>query len=63
MEPPPVKVICAWCLEAGKPAVVREKEPLDDPEETHGVCADHRKALEAPARDSGAAPRPDSPAA
>jgi hypothetical protein len=43
-----VKVICAWCLEEGKPAVVREKEPLDDPEDTHGVCAEHKEKLRDP---------------
>jgi hypothetical protein len=40
-----VKVICAWCLEEGKPALVREKEPLDDPEESHGVCLEHKALL------------------
>ena len=32
-----MKVICSWCEAEGKPAVVREKEPFDDPDETHGV--------------------------
>jgi hypothetical protein len=43
-----MKVICAWCLEEEKPAVVREKEPLDDAEETHGVCPEHKALLERP---------------
>jgi hypothetical protein len=34
--------------EEGRPAVVREKDPLDDPDETHGVCADHKAQLKAP---------------
>jgi hypothetical protein len=33
-----MKVSCAGCEAEGRPAVVREKEPLDDPEETHGVA-------------------------
>lgn len=33
----------------GKPALVREKEPFDDPEETHGVCAEHKAMLGEPA--------------
>jgi hypothetical protein len=43
-----VKVVCAWCLEEGRPAIVREKEPFDDPDETHGVCAEHKERLKAP---------------
>jgi hypothetical protein len=43
-----VNVICSWCEAEGKPAVVREKEPLDDPEETHGVCPEHKALLSAP---------------
>ncbi len=43
-----MKVVCAWCLEEGKPALVREKEPLEDPEETHGVCPEHKERLRSP---------------
>lgn len=32
-------------LDFGKPALVREKEPFDDPDETHGVCAEHKERL------------------
>jgi len=41
----PVRVVCAWCLKEGRPALVREKEPFEDPEETHGVCAVHKAML------------------
>jgi hypothetical protein len=44
---------CAWCLEEGKSAVVREKEPLDDPEETHGVCPEHKALLGTPPQPTG----------
>jgi hypothetical protein len=39
------EVVCSWCEGEGKPALVREKEPLDDSEETHGVCPEHKVLL------------------
>lgn len=41
-----MKVLCARCLKAGKPALIGEREPLDDPTETHGICPDHRLEVE-----------------
>ena len=41
-----MKVVCSWCEVEGKPALVREKEPLEDPEETHGVCKEHKALLD-----------------
>jgi hypothetical protein len=41
-----MKVICAWCHKEGKPAFVREKAPLTDTRETHGVCPAHLAWLE-----------------
>ncbi len=38
-----VKVICAWCRDEGKPGDLGEREPLDDPAPTHGVCSRHRE--------------------
>jgi hypothetical protein len=29
-----VKIVCAWCAEEGRPALIGEKEPMDDPDET-----------------------------
>src|SRR5262249_3863182 len=40
-----LKVACAWCLGERKAAIVREKEPFDDPEETHRVCPEHKVML------------------
>jgi hypothetical protein len=40
-----VRIVCAWCAEEGKPAVIGEKEPLDDPDETTGVCTEHKRQL------------------
>jgi len=36
-----MKVACAWCQHEGRPAVVGEQAPLDDPAETHGICRRH----------------------
>ncbi|HSD50479.1 MAG TPA: PilZ domain-containing protein [Candidatus Methylomirabilis sp.] len=36
-----MKVICMYCVKAGEPALIREKEPLDDPRITHGICHRH----------------------
>lgn len=44
-----MKVYCAWCQKEGKPeaeAVIGEKEPLDDPTHTHGICPHHRREVE-----------------
>jgi len=44
---PIMKVICAWCKKEGKPsALVGEKEPFEDQTESHGLCAEHRRAVE-----------------
>ena len=42
-----VKVLCAWCVRDGKPAFLREKSPLSDVGETHGLCGDHFTSLRA----------------
>jgi hypothetical protein len=43
-----MRVVCSWCEAEGKPALVREKEPLEDPEETHGVCKEPKALLGTP---------------
>jgi len=42
---PPMKLICAWCRAEGRPGLLGEKPPLDDPAETHGICPRHRAEL------------------
>ena len=37
-----MRAICAWCRAEGAPADLGEREPLDDPDETHGMCERHR---------------------
>jgi hypothetical protein len=55
-----MKVICSWCEAEGKPVIVREKEPFDDPDETHGVCAEHKAKLGTGSDSSPALERPES---
>lgn len=40
-----MKVVCAWCQQERKPALLREVEPLDDQTETHAVCSLHQLRL------------------
>jgi hypothetical protein len=42
-----MKIICSWCRQEGKTALVGEKAPFDDARETHGICVVHRHHLEA----------------
>ncbi len=44
-----MKVVCAWCQEEGRGAVLGEKEP-DDDTVTHGICDDHAVRLLADVR-------------
>lgn len=41
-----MRIICAWCLQEGKVALLGEKMPLDDRRETHGICRAHQLALQ-----------------
>jgi hypothetical protein len=40
-----MKLICSWCRAEGRPGLLGEKPPLDDPTETHGICRRHRDEL------------------
>lgn len=40
-----MKVVCAWCRREGRPAILGEREPFDDPGETHGICGRHRRQV------------------
>ena len=37
-----MKVLCAWCCREGQPGDLGEREPLDNPLPTHGICAHHK---------------------
>lgn len=39
-----MKVMCTWCEERGKPAVLREEEPLDNAT-IYGLCDTHAVQL------------------
>jgi hypothetical protein len=40
-----MRAICAWCRREGASGLLGEREPLDDPSETHGICDRHRQEL------------------
>jgi hypothetical protein len=40
-----VRVICAWCQREGRSGLLRVREPLDDPTETHGICDRHQQEV------------------
>ena len=40
-----MRVLCAWCCREGQPGYLGEREPLDNPEPTHGVCPSHKAVL------------------
>src|SRR5919198_3581084 len=40
-----MRVICAWCQQEGRSGLLRVREPLDDPGETHGICERHQQAI------------------
>ena len=43
-------VVCAWCQHQGRLTVLREKEPLDHPMISHGICEEHLVAFLAEVR-------------
>src|SRR5215831_14733891 len=38
-------ILCAWCCRDGESGYLGEREPLDNPETTHGVCPSHKNQL------------------
>jgi len=40
-----MRIFCAWCCRDGQPGYLGEREPLDNPEPTHGICARHTAQL------------------
>jgi hypothetical protein len=40
-----MKVICSWCRSEGKQGYLGEREPLEDPSSTHGVCGRHQEEI------------------
>jgi len=48
-------VVCAWCQRQGRMTVLREKEPLDYPAISHGICEEHARVFRAEIRAQTAA--------
>jgi len=40
-----MQVFCAWCCRDGRVGYLGEREPLENPEPTHGVCEHHKAQL------------------
>jgi hypothetical protein len=40
-----MKILCAWCCREGQPGYLGELEPLENPQATHGICAQHKIQL------------------
>jgi hypothetical protein len=40
-----MRVLCAWCIREGEPALVEERAPLADQRPTYGICVTHRLEL------------------
>jgi hypothetical protein len=38
-------MVCAWCCRDGESGYMGEREPLDNPEPTHGICPRHTAQL------------------
>ena len=38
-----MKLKCAWCEREGRPANLRDVEPMENRAETHGLCPEHRR--------------------
>jgi hypothetical protein len=38
-------ILCAWCRRDGESGYLGEREPLDNPGPTHGVCTPHKIQL------------------
>ncbi len=40
-----MRVLCAWCCRQGLVGYLGAREPRENPETTHGVCAHHKAEL------------------
>lgn len=40
-----MRAVCAWCKQEGRETLLGEREPADDPTETHGICARHSEQV------------------
>ena len=42
-----MRILCAYCEDEGKPALIEDQEPREDTRTSHGICEKHRLQLEA----------------
>lgn len=40
-----MRVVCVWCRREGRAGILRDQAPLDDPTESHGICAWHEREM------------------
>lgn len=40
-----MRVVCSSCVREGRSGYLGDKEPLDDPTPTHGICGRHQEQL------------------
>jgi hypothetical protein len=52
-----MKIVCAHCQAEGKPGILGEIEPQDDPTITYSICPEHRLRVEAEAQVATTTPR------
>jgi hypothetical protein len=38
-----MRLVCSWCKREKKSSLIAEVDPRDNPEETHGLCEEHRR--------------------
>ncbi len=50
--------MCAWCQREGRPSVLREVEPLDRADVSHGICESHGSTLRAEIKERTGVPTP-----
>lgn len=55
-----MKVLCAWCEQDGKQALMRESPSDAHAMVTHGICDDHESMLRKQVEDLTHGRRPDS---
>jgi hypothetical protein len=40
-----MRLVCSWCKREKKSSLIAEIDPRDNPDETHGLCEEHRQLV------------------
>ena len=40
-----MQILCAWCRREGQSGYLGEREPLENPRPTHGICVHHKAQI------------------